>query len=195
MSGNIDNLGSIDPSIVNKLEDMATQNPDARIIGDDGDGVLTEFMLTNGEPTGRVIPDARGVKEGTIETVAHQLMGDFLPAREAERVDGVFADLDGVETALRTRVERCDCKRHWNERMRPRRARAVRHQWSDTKRARRRSCRGSVRSRLNGRIVSVALAGTAFLRWVAPWVERARQWRPVRPRWSRTRSRLESSRT
>ena len=112
MSGHTDNLGSIDPSIVNKLEEMTTQNPDTRIIVDDGDGVLTAYMLTNGEPTGRVMTDARGVKERTIETVAHQLMGDFLPAREAERVDGVFADLDGVETALRTRVERCDGKRH-----------------------------------------------------------------------------------
>jgi len=80
---------------------MATQNPDARIIVDAGDGVRTEYMLTNGEPTGRVITDAKGVRKGTIETVGHPPIADFLPALAAERVDGVFADLDGVETVLR----------------------------------------------------------------------------------------------
>ena len=80
---------------------MTAHNPDARIIVDDSNGVLTEYMLTNGETTVRVLTDAKDVRTGTIETVEQQSIADRLPALEAELVAGVFADFDGVETALR----------------------------------------------------------------------------------------------
>ena len=101
MSSHTDNLGLVDLSIVNRLEELATHNCDARIIVDDGDGVLTEYMLTNGEQTGGVMTDAKGIREGAIEMVGFWPIADLLPAREAELVDGVFVDLEGVETALR----------------------------------------------------------------------------------------------